>query len=244
MFACLTLSALIKYCFSLSNLHGDVFFLSLKRARGLRQNSDETELTWCSHLIHFSSNSGEQSPLEGEAQRSREQLSEMTSCRSSERKGLEDEPRDPMLPCRDFYRRCVSWVFSAGIGVITVTFLHNPLLTSVPSPRSIPPSPVTRLLQKPLDWPPVFIQLHDSVFATEQLESSHVLPHLRVLQWLQPTQKKATVLTMAFSLLFPLASPPTAHPFAPSAPAPLTSLLSPQILFTGFPSGLCTCHSL
>lgn len=193
--------------------------------------------TRCSHLIHFSSNGGEQSPLEGEAQSSREQLSEMTSCRSSERKGLEDELWDPTLSCRDSYRRCVSWVFNAGLGAVTVTFLHNPLLTSVPSLRSTPPPPAIGLLQKPLDWPPVFIQLHDSVFATEQLESSHVPPHLRFLQWLQPTQKQATVLTMAFSLLFSLALPPTAHPFAPWAPAPLTSLLSPQILFTGFLQG-------
>lgn len=70
------------------------------------------------------------------------------------------------------------------------------------------------------------------------------LMSLPIWGWLQPTQKKATVLAMAFSLLFSLALPPTAHPFAPWAPAPLTSLLSPQILFTGFPSGLCTWHSL
>lgn len=30
-------------------------------------------------------------------------------------------------------------------------------VTSMPSPRPTPPSPLTRLLQKPLDWPPVFI---------------------------------------------------------------------------------------
>lgn len=76
-------------------------------------------------------------------------------------------------------------------------------------------------------------------FATVCFQQSSQSPSTSLPIWgfsngSQLTQKKARVLTMASSLLFPLGSPPSAHPFAQLAPALLTSLLSPRTIFIGF----------
>lgn len=175
--------------FSLSSLHG-VFFPSLKRARGLRQNSDEPLLTWCSHPSHFSSDSEEQSPLEGESQSSGEQAF----------------GHDPMQVLREEEG---GWRGVTGDHVTLLGFLdgvqalgvkgwcwshssylssHTPFSLPMVSPPCHPPGahhpPLSPDHSRSLLTDPCLSQLHYSLLPAQQQEVFRVPLHLRTLQWL------------------------------------------------------------
>lgn len=171
-----------------------------------------------------------------ENQSSRKQLSKMTSCRPSEGKELEDEGWELMLPCRDSYRRCKIWVWKAGIGAVTVTFLHTPLLTHLQAVTLAHTTITSHQIITEASWLASYVYPSFTTVCFQHSSQSPFtsLPLRGSPSGSQLTQKKARVLTMASTLLFPLALPPSTHPFAHSAPAPLTSLLSPRILFISF----------
>lgn len=221
----------------MSSLYRYVFSLSSKRARGLRQNSDELSSL---HAIHFFFPlEGKQSPLEGNHRilgNSFRRWIHTSPYRG--RRWLQGELQEVLLPCGVSYRRCGSLALTAGVGAIAdPSFSHTLASAALESRRFLSPP-----CNHPIPSHHYLSPDYCSCLLSGLLHLSHCITHpthIKILQWLSAHSEESRALMTASSLLFPWISSSSALPFLHLAPLTLST---PEHYAHASSLGLSTCQ--